>query len=53
MISHIMVVDVFHNGIATVGLELKIENERSTVVGSRCRRKLIFFLHIVDLQNTP
>lgn len=32
-------------GIATIGLELKVENERSTVVGFFC-------LHSVDLQNT-
>ena len=36
---------VFHMGIATIGLELKVENERSTVVGFFC-------LHSVDLQNT-
>ena len=33
--------DVFHNGITRMELELKIENERSTFMGSHCFRELI------------
>ena len=35
------------NGIPKHGIELKIENETFTVVGSGCRQnlKFVFFLH--------
>lgn len=33
---------VFYQGITTHGFEVKMESEGSTVVGSRCRRKLHF-----------
>lgn len=45
---------VYVNGIPTYGIDVKIENEAFTVVGSGCRQNLKFvFSHkVFFLQNT-